>query len=38
VLDVVATMLEDLGCNVETSTTAEDALKRIGNESDIDIY
>jgi CheY-like chemotaxis protein len=37
VLDVVATMLEDLGCDVETSTTAEDALRRIGSEPDIDI-
>jgi CheY-like chemotaxis protein len=30
-------MLKDLGCDVETSTTAEDALKRIGGEPDINI-
>ena len=37
VLDVVARMLEDLGCEVEVSTKPEDALKRIGSEPNIDI-
>jgi two-component system cell cycle response regulator CpdR len=37
VLDVVATMLADLGCDVETATRPEDALQRIGKQPDIDI-
>lgn len=37
VLDVVATMLEDLGCDVETSNTPQAALKRLGSAPDIDI-
>ena len=37
VLDVVATMLEDLGYAVETSSTPQEALRRLGSEPDIDI-
>jgi CheY-like chemotaxis protein len=37
VLEVVAAMLEDLGCEVETSMTAADALKVIGSKQDIDV-
>ena len=37
VLDVVATMLEELGCDVETAHTGADALNRLGSEEHIDI-
>ena len=37
VLDVVATMLEELGCDVETAHTGADALNRLGTEEHIDI-
>lgn len=37
VLDVVATMLEDLGYAVETSSTPQEALRRLGSEPDIEI-
>ena len=37
VLDVVATMLGDLGCEVETAHTGADALNRLGSEEHIDI-
>ena len=37
VLDVVATMLEELGCDVETAHTGADALNRLGSEERIDI-
>ena len=37
VLDVVATMLEELGCDVETAHTGAEALNRLGSEEHIDI-
>jgi len=37
VLDVVATMLEELGCHVEKANTGADALNRLGSEEHIDI-
>jgi CheY-like chemotaxis protein len=37
VLDVTAQMLEDLGCEVLTATNAEDALRRISDDSHIEI-
>jgi two-component system cell cycle response regulator CpdR len=37
VLDVVATMLEELGCHVETAHTGADALNRLGTEEHINI-
>ncbi len=37
VLDVIATMLEDLGYAVETSSTPQEALRRLGSDSDIEI-
>ena len=37
VLEVVATMLEDLGCEVQTSTNADHALKLIASEPEIEV-
>jgi two-component system cell cycle response regulator CpdR len=37
VLDVVATVLEELGCHVEKANTGADALNRLGSEEHIDI-
>jgi len=37
VLEVVATMLEDLGCDVQTSTDAEHALQLIASEPEIEV-
>ena len=37
VLDVVAIMLDDLGCDVEISSTPQEALRRLGSEPDIEI-
>jgi two-component system cell cycle response regulator CpdR len=37
ILEVVALMLADLGCDVETSTNAEHALKLIASEPEIEV-